>query len=39
MKTIMDIWYWALVASVPAYVIWCLYEIKKGENHDNTGTN
>ncbi len=28
MKTIMDIWYWALV---PAYVIWCLYEIKKGE--------
>ena len=32
MKTIwMDVWFWALVASVPAYVIWCLHEIKKGE--------
>ena len=31
MKTLMDVWYWTLVASVPTYVIWCLYEIKKGE--------
>ena len=32
MKTIlMDVWYWTLVASVPMYVTWCLYEIKKGE--------
>ena len=32
MKTIlMDILLWALVASVPMYVIWCLYEIKNGE--------
>ena len=31
MKTLMDVWFWALVASVPTYVIWCLYEIKKGE--------
>ena len=28
---LMDVWFWALVASVPTYVIWCLYEIKKGE--------
>tara|TARA_R100001530_G_scaffold49157_3_gene36810 strand:- start:269 stop:370 length:102 start_codon:yes stop_codon:yes gene_type:complete len=31
MKTLMDVWFWALVASVPAYVIWCLYLIKNGE--------
>jgi hypothetical protein len=32
MKTIlMDVWYWTLVGSVFLYVIWCLYEIKKGE--------
>ena len=31
MKTLMDVWFLALVASVPMYVTWCLYEIKKGE--------
>jgi len=31
MKTLMDVWYWLWVASVPTYVAWCLYEIKKGE--------
>ena len=31
MKTLMDVWFWALVTSVPMYVTWCLYEIKKGE--------
>ena len=31
MKTIlMDVWLWALVASVFLYVTWCLYLIKNG---------
>ena len=28
---LMDVWFWALVASVPIYVTWCLYLIKNGE--------